>query len=216
MSHYEDLVNDSKDLLEAQYKILQTHINKTDLPTMEMFITIYGKILTNSFSLRSDRYVDFSPFFLLTSTATFSTSTFGRLLCWIQYVIAQQFYVWKYFCSAHYSLLVPSTGYTHFMEASFESKSPRCMTLITPQRAEPHNWVRKINPLTNLQESYCGVAALPALLHSIFSAKEMVCGIILIFHFEHPTYDPFPCNLHALSTRHPMYNSIIDMNFYIY
>ena len=62
MSHYEDLVNDSKDLLEAQYKILQTHINKTDLPTMEMFITIYGKILTNSFSLRSDRYVNFAPF----------------------------------------------------------------------------------------------------------------------------------------------------------
>ena len=55
ISHYEDLVNDSKDLLTAQYKILESHLNKSDLPTMEQFITIYGKILTNSFSLRSDR-----------------------------------------------------------------------------------------------------------------------------------------------------------------
>ena len=57
MSHYDDLVCDSKDLLGAQYKILETHINKKDLPSMEEFITIYGKILTNSFSLRSDRFV---------------------------------------------------------------------------------------------------------------------------------------------------------------
>lgn len=60
MSHYEDLVCDSKDLLAAQYKILEAHINRKDLPSMEEFITIYGKILTNSFSLRSDRFVIFS------------------------------------------------------------------------------------------------------------------------------------------------------------
>ena len=58
MSHYEDLVCDSKDLLTAQYKILEAHLNKKDLPSMEEFITIYGKILTNSFSLRSDRFVN--------------------------------------------------------------------------------------------------------------------------------------------------------------
>jgi len=62
IDHYEDLVNDSKDLLTAQYKVLETHINKSDLPSMEEFITIYGKILTNSFSLRSDRYSCPEPF----------------------------------------------------------------------------------------------------------------------------------------------------------
>ena len=56
ISHYEDLVHDSRDLLEAQYKILEANIKNSDLPSMEQFITIYGKILTNSFSLRSDRY----------------------------------------------------------------------------------------------------------------------------------------------------------------
>lgn len=55
ISHYEDLVRDSKELLEAQYKILEANIAKSSLPSMEQFITIYGKILTNSFSLRSDR-----------------------------------------------------------------------------------------------------------------------------------------------------------------
>ena len=55
ISHYDRLVQDSKDLLEAQYGCLQAHINQADLPSMEQFITIYGKILTNSFSLRSDR-----------------------------------------------------------------------------------------------------------------------------------------------------------------
>ena len=62
IDHYEDLVNDSKDLLTAQYKVLETHINKSDLPSMEEFITIYGKILTNSFSLRSDRYAKYFNF----------------------------------------------------------------------------------------------------------------------------------------------------------
>ena len=55
IDHYEDLVKDSKDLLEAQYGILKAHIKPADLPSMEEFIRIYGKILTNSFSLRSDR-----------------------------------------------------------------------------------------------------------------------------------------------------------------
>jgi len=62
IDHYDDLVNDSKDLLDAQYKILETHLNKKDLPSIEKFITIYGKILTNSFSLRSDRYSCPEPF----------------------------------------------------------------------------------------------------------------------------------------------------------
>ena len=56
IDHYEDLVLDSKELLEAQYSILRAHIKPADLPSMEEFIRIYGKILTNSFSLRSDRY----------------------------------------------------------------------------------------------------------------------------------------------------------------
>ena len=55
ISHYDQLVKDSKELLEAQYGCLQAHISQADLPSMEQFITIYGKILTNSFSLRSDR-----------------------------------------------------------------------------------------------------------------------------------------------------------------
>ena len=55
ISHHDQLLKDSRDLLEAQYGCLQAHINQADLPSMEQFITIYGKILTNSFSLRSDR-----------------------------------------------------------------------------------------------------------------------------------------------------------------
>ena len=55
IDHYEDLVQDSRDMLEAQYAVLKTHLKPADLPSMEEFIRIYGKILTNSFSLRSDR-----------------------------------------------------------------------------------------------------------------------------------------------------------------
>ena len=55
ISHSEQLLQDSRDLLEAQYGCLQAHIKQADLPSMEQFVNIYGKILTNSFSLRSDR-----------------------------------------------------------------------------------------------------------------------------------------------------------------
>ena len=55
ISHSDQLLQDSRDLLEAQYGCLQAHIKQADLPSMEEFVTIYGKILTNSFSLRSDR-----------------------------------------------------------------------------------------------------------------------------------------------------------------
>ena len=55
MDHKEELMNDSEELLLAQYNALGAVMKKADMPPMETFVEIYGKILTNSFSLRSDR-----------------------------------------------------------------------------------------------------------------------------------------------------------------
>ena len=55
MDHREELMNDSEELLLAQYNALGSVMKKADMPPMDKFVQIYGKILTNSFSLRSDR-----------------------------------------------------------------------------------------------------------------------------------------------------------------
>ena len=55
MDHKEELLSDSEELLLAQYNALGSVLRKVDMPPMDKFVEIYGKILTNSFSLRSDR-----------------------------------------------------------------------------------------------------------------------------------------------------------------
>ena len=55
MDHAEELMKDSEELLLAHYNALAAVIKKADMPPMEVFVEIYGRILTNSFSLRSDR-----------------------------------------------------------------------------------------------------------------------------------------------------------------
>ena len=55
MDHAEELMKDSEELLLAQYNALGAVMKKVDMPPMEIFVSIYGKILTNSFSLRTDR-----------------------------------------------------------------------------------------------------------------------------------------------------------------
>ena len=46
---------DNRDVLQAEFNELGTILNKADMPSLEIFINIYSKILVNSFSLRSDR-----------------------------------------------------------------------------------------------------------------------------------------------------------------
>ena len=55
MDHRDELMTDSEELLLAQYNALGSVLKKADMPPMDKFVEIYGKILTNSFSLRSDR-----------------------------------------------------------------------------------------------------------------------------------------------------------------
>jgi len=57
MDHAEELMKDSEELLLAHYNALAAVIKKADMPPMEVFVEIYGRILTNSFSLRSDRKI---------------------------------------------------------------------------------------------------------------------------------------------------------------
>ena len=55
VDHTKELLAASKEELIAQYNILGAVLKKSDMPSMEIFDNIYGKILVNSFSLRSDR-----------------------------------------------------------------------------------------------------------------------------------------------------------------
>ena len=55
MDHKEELMGDSEELMLAQYETLGSVLEKSDMPPMAKFVEICGKILTNAFSLRSDR-----------------------------------------------------------------------------------------------------------------------------------------------------------------
>ena len=46
---------DNKEILEKEYSEMGNILNKADMPSLQVFINIYSKILVNSFSLRSDR-----------------------------------------------------------------------------------------------------------------------------------------------------------------
>ena len=59
---WDDLVDHAKELIEAsweglnaQYIELSAVLKKTDMPSLDIFINIFGKILVNSFSLKSER-----------------------------------------------------------------------------------------------------------------------------------------------------------------
>ena len=55
IDHVEELLEDKEDLMIAQYNQMESVMSKSDLPPWETFVSIYGKVMTNCFSLRSDR-----------------------------------------------------------------------------------------------------------------------------------------------------------------
>ena len=56
VDHVKELMAANKEELIAQYNELGAVLKKVNMPSMDNFVNIYGKILVNSFSLRSDRY----------------------------------------------------------------------------------------------------------------------------------------------------------------
>ena len=57
VDHATELMDASKEVLIAQYNELGAVLKKVDMPSMDTFVNIYGKILVNAFSLRSDRLI---------------------------------------------------------------------------------------------------------------------------------------------------------------
>ena len=55
VDHVKELMAANKEDLIAQYNELGAVLKKVNMPSMDIFVNIYGKILINSFSLRSDR-----------------------------------------------------------------------------------------------------------------------------------------------------------------
>ena len=55
MDHAEHLMSEKEQLLTSQYNLLGAVMKKQEMPGKEMFVSIYGKMLVNSFSLRTDR-----------------------------------------------------------------------------------------------------------------------------------------------------------------
>lgn len=62
MDHAQELREDSMDLLKIGYQQLVSVLRREDLPSLDTYISIYGKILINSFSLRTDRSAQPDPF----------------------------------------------------------------------------------------------------------------------------------------------------------
>jgi hypothetical protein len=54
VNHEKELVAANKEELIAQFDELGAALKKVNMPSMDIFVNIYGKILVNSFSLRSD------------------------------------------------------------------------------------------------------------------------------------------------------------------
>ena len=53
--HCYEILADNKLNLKAQYSKLEAVIGPSDLPPWKSFLSIYGKVMVNCFSLRSDR-----------------------------------------------------------------------------------------------------------------------------------------------------------------
>ena len=56
MSHSNQLLTERRPELEQDYRQLGTALSDQEMPDWESFLTICGKILTNCFCLRSDRW----------------------------------------------------------------------------------------------------------------------------------------------------------------
>ena len=50
----EDLLATREKFLQAQYRLLGSVMRKVDMPDMKTFVSIYGKMFVNAFSLRTD------------------------------------------------------------------------------------------------------------------------------------------------------------------
>ena len=55
MDHAEELEKEKEELMNSQYILLGAVLKKQNMPDRKTFVSIYGKMLVNSFSLRSDR-----------------------------------------------------------------------------------------------------------------------------------------------------------------
>ena len=55
VDHVKELMAANKEELIAQYDELGAVLQKVNMPSMDNFVNIYGKVLVNSFSLRLDR-----------------------------------------------------------------------------------------------------------------------------------------------------------------
>merc|ERR1711970_148312 len=51
--HADELTLNKQDLLQAQYHLLGAVMKKEDMPDMKTFVSIYGKMMVNSFFLRT-------------------------------------------------------------------------------------------------------------------------------------------------------------------
>ena len=59
IDHAEEIEKEKEELLDCQYNLLGAVLKKQNMPNKETFVSIYGKMLINSFSLRSDRWARF-------------------------------------------------------------------------------------------------------------------------------------------------------------
>ena len=56
MDHAEDLATERREELDYEYRQIEAAAkDEEEIPSWQTFISIYGKILTNCFCLRSDR-----------------------------------------------------------------------------------------------------------------------------------------------------------------
>ena len=55
VDHAEEMEKEKEELLNSQYNLLGAVLKKQNMPDRKTFVSIYGKMLVNSFSLRSDR-----------------------------------------------------------------------------------------------------------------------------------------------------------------
>jgi len=85
VDHAEEMLEEKEELLNCQYNLLGAVIKKQMMPDKKTFVSIYGKMLINSFSLRSDRKSSveclhnllFSTKFSQSSRGSFSPEPFG-------------------------------------------------------------------------------------------------------------------------------------------
>ena len=55
IDHVDEMLLNNKELLAEQYALLKAVLKDSEIPPWKVFLSIYGKVVTNCFSLRSDR-----------------------------------------------------------------------------------------------------------------------------------------------------------------